>query len=154
MAAVVKVHVEGLAELQGRLRELPDATAKNVLRRVGRKRLQPIADRAVGLVPLDKGDLRDSIGVSTKLTRRQRGKHRKFGRDDVEVFAGAGPHPQAHMQEFGTEHNGPQAFMRPAWDAGKDELLAGIGADFWEEIERAAKRKAKKAAKAAAGAGD
>jgi HK97 gp10 family phage protein len=147
---VIKIHVEGLAELEAKLRELPDATAKNVLRRVGRKRLQPVADRARELVPVHQGDLRDSIGVSTKLSRRQRSKHRKDGPDDVEVFAGAGPHPQAHLQEFGTEHHGPQPFMRPAWDAEKDGVLAGIKTDLSDEIEKAAKRLARRAAKAAA----
>jgi HK97 gp10 family phage protein len=150
MADVIRVHVEGLAEVQTALRQLPDATAKAVLRRVGRKRLAPVAERARELTPVGQGELRDSITVSTRLTRRQRGKHRKDGQDDVEVFAGAGPHPQAHLQEFGTEHHGPQPFMRPAWDAEKEGVLAGIGQDLWSEIEIAAARLARKAAKAAA----
>jgi HK97 gp10 family phage protein len=147
---VIRVHVEGLAELETALRRLPDATAKNVLRRVGRKRLAPVAERARELVPVGQGELRDSIAVSTRLTRRQRGKHTKDGVDDVEVFAGAGPHPQAHLQEFGTEHHGPQSFMRPAWDAEKDGVLAGIKADLVDEIGKAVKRLARKAARAAA----
>jgi HK97 gp10 family phage protein len=150
---VIKVHVEGLAEVQTALRQLPDATAKNVLRRVGRKRLAPVAERARELVPVGQGELRDSIAVSTRLTRRQRGKHRKDAPDDVEVFAGAGPHPQAHLQEFGAEHHGPQPFMRPAWDAEKDGVLAGIKQGLWDEIEKAATRLARKAARAAAKAG-
>jgi HK97 gp10 family phage protein len=148
MATVLRVHVEGLAALETALRQLPDATAKNVLRRVGRKRLQPVADRARELVPVHQGDLRDSIGVSTKLTRRQRSRHRKDGPDDVEVFAGAGPHPQAHLQEFGTEHHGPQPFMRPAWDTEKDGVLARIKTDLTDEIQKATTRLARRAAKA------
>ena len=151
---VIRVHVAGLAEVETALRQLPDTTAKNVLRRVGRKRLAPVAERAREMVPVGQGELRDSIAVSTRLTRRQRGKHTKDGVDDVEVFAGAGPHPQAHLQEFGTEHHGPQRFMRPAWDAEKDGVLAEIRQDLWTEIERAAARLARKAARAAAKAGD
>jgi HK97 gp10 family phage protein len=150
---VIKVHVEGLAEVQTALRQLPDSTAKAVLRRVGRKRLEPVANKARELVPVGMGELRDSIAVSTRLTRRQRGKHTKDGIDDVEVFAGAGPHPQAHLQEFGTEHHGPQPFMRPAWDSEKEGVFAGIKQDLWEEIEKAAARLARKAARAAAKAG-
>jgi HK97 gp10 family phage protein len=146
MAFTVKV--EGLAALETALRELPDATAKNVLRRVARARLEPVAARARQLAPVEEGDLRDSITVSTKLTRRQRSQHRKYGPDDVEVFAGAGPHPQAHMQEFGTEDHGPQPFMRPAWDAERDGVLEGVKDDLWQEIEKAANRLARKAAKA------
>jgi len=111
MGEVFKVHVEGLAELETKLRELPDATAKNVLRRVARKRLEPVAQRARELAPV-------------------------------------------HMQEFGTVHNGPHPFLRPAWDAEKDKVLAGLKDDLWAEIEKAAKRIARKAAKAAAEAGD
>jgi HK97 gp10 family phage protein len=143
---VIKVHVEGLAEVQTALRQLPDSTAKAVLRRVGRKRLAPVAELARELVPVGQGELRDSIAVSTRLARRQRGKHRKDGPDDVEVFAGAGPHPQAHLQEFGTEHHGPQPFMRPAWDAEKGRMLGGIRQDLWQEIERASRRIARRAA--------
>jgi HK97 gp10 family phage protein len=144
---VEKVSVEGLSDLQEALRELPDATAKNVLRRVGRKVLEPIAEDARRLAPVDEGDLRDSIGVSTKLSRRQRGQHQKDGPDDVEIFAGAGPHPQAHLQEFGSEHHPPQPFMRPAWEAGKDKLLEDVKAELWPEIVKATARQARKAAR-------
>src|SRR5688572_30736260 len=120
------VHVDGLSELQVALRELPDATAKNVLRRVARTALEPIAARARALAPVDDGTLRESITVGTRLSRRQRSQHQKESPDDVEMFAGAGPLPQAHMQEFGTQHSPPQPFMRPAWDSGKEDLLETI----------------------------
>jgi HK97 gp10 family phage protein len=149
MADGITISIEGLAELQTALRELPDATAKNVLRRVGKTRLAPMAERARQLAPVDQGELRDSIAVSTKLTRRQRSLHVKESPDAIEVFAGAGPHPQAHMQEYGTEHNAPQPFMRPAWDAERDGVLEGIKDDLWQEIEKAANRLARKRAKAA-----
>lgn len=144
---VITVKVEGLSELQASLRELPDATAKSVIRRVLKKRGEPIAERARSLVPVDQGDLRDSITVTTRLSRRQRAKHRKIGPDDIEMFVGAGPLPQAHLQEFGTEHSSPQPFMRPAWDAEKDGVLEGIKQDLWLEIEKAANRLARRALK-------
>ena len=148
MATIVKV--EGLRELQTALRELPNATAKNVMRRVLKNRAQPIADAARARVPVAHGDLKNSIAVSTKLSRRQRGKHRKTDKNDIEMFVGPGTHPQAHMQEFGTFKEPAQPFMRPAWDAEKMGVLDGIKDDLWTEIEKAANRLAKKAAKAAA----
>lgn len=141
----IKMTIDGLDEVQEALRQLPDSTAKSVVRRVLRNRAEPIAVRARALAPVDSGDLKDSIGVGPKLSRRQRSLHRKVDPDDIEIFIGAGPHPQAHMQEFGTEHNPPQAFMRPAWDEGKDRLLEGLKADLWEEIRKAAARMARKA---------
>lgn len=143
----MKFKIDGLSELQTALRELPDATAKNVIRRVLKKAGQPIADRARELAPVDEGDLRDSIKVGTRLSGNQRRKHRKAQKDDVEMFVGAGPHPQAHLQEFGTSKFPPQPFMRPAWDQHKRAALNGIKEDLWTEIRKAAARLARKAAK-------
>lgn len=148
------VKITGLRELENALRELPKATGKNVLRRVLRKRAEPMADAARSSAPDDPatgaGDLRSSIAVSTKLSKRQASLHRKMFRDDkaaVEMFVGAGPVPQATQQEFGNINHGPQPFMRPAWDSGKDQILDGIKDDLAEEIDKAAKRLARKAAK-------
>ena len=143
----ITVKVAGLKEVQAALRALPNATAKNIMRRVLLKRAGPVAEAARALVPVHEGHLRNSIHVSTRLTRRQRGRHRKVDRDDVEVFVGPGSDPAAHLQEFGSSHHAAQPFMRPAWDRTKDDLLEGVGADMWAEIEKAVRRLAKKAAK-------
>lgn len=144
----MKITIEGLDEIQEALRKLPDSTAKGVIRRVLKSRAQPIADHARQLVPVDEGHLRNSIRVGTKLTRRQKRAHVKRDPSDVEMFIGAGPHPQAHMQEFGTSQHGAQPYLRPAWDAGKMRLLEGIKDDMWKEIRKTAERRAKRAAKA------
>ena len=145
----VRVKIEGLREVQEALKKLPKkATAKNVMRRVLKKRAQPFADTARDLVPVDKGALKDSIGVSTVLAKSQRRGFKKEGRDDVVVFVGAGPHPQASLQEFGTKDFRAQPYMRPAWDKHKNQTLDGIVGDMWDEIEKAAARAARKAAKA------
>lgn len=145
--------VEGLKEVETALRRLPDATAKGIMRRVLREAGKPIADAARQLAPVAEGDLRDSIAVSTKLSQRQRKKHRKGGKDDVEVFVGAGPHPQAHMQEFGTVDHPAQPFMRPAWDQNKRGALDGIKAAMWREIRKSVERLRRKALKASIGKG-
>jgi HK97 gp10 family phage protein len=134
----VTVKVEGLSACAEALRELPRAVARDVMLRILTDRAEPIAESARNLAPVDLGDLRDSITVSTRLTRRQRGLHRKEGADDVEVFVGPGPHPQAHLQEFGTVHHPPQPFMRPAWDEHQGKLLDNIAEDLWGEIRQAA----------------
>ena len=148
------VHVEGLREFEHALSELPKSTGKAVLRRTLKKAGQPIADNARALAPDDPStggnDLESSIGVSTKLSNRQRSAHKKMFKDDkasVEMFVGAGPLPQAHNQEFGNVNHGPQSFMRPAWDTNKNRALDIIKSELWGEIEKAAKRLAKKAAR-------
>lgn len=144
--ARVKVHVEGLKELEQALKGLPKANAKAVLRRTMKEAGEPVAKTARSLAPEHIGYLRESIDVSTKLSRRQRKVHKK--QSPVEMFIGPGPDPAAHLQEFGT---GPghhaQAFMRPAWDQHKNEVLDTIANRTWLEIEKTAARLAKKAAK-------
>lgn len=145
----ITVKVEGFRELGTALKQLPNATSKNVMRRVLREAGEPIAEAARGLAPVDEGHLRDSIGVSTVLSGRQRKLRRKTrNKDDVEMFVGAGPLPQAHLQEFGTENHPPHPFMRPAWDQHKNEALDIIKASLGDEIDKAVARLAKKAAKA------
>lgn len=154
------VKIEGLRELDAALGELPKTTAKAVLRKVGLKALQPVADDARALAPDDPetggNDLRSSIAVSTKLSPRQARLARsavKKGEADksfVEVYAGAGPLPYAHLQEFGTVNHAAQAFMRPAWDQNKMKVLESVKDGLWGEIEKAAKRLAKKQARMAA----
>lgn len=155
MKLVARVKVEGLRELEQNLRALPKATARDVLKRVLIKRAEPMAETMRSLVPDDPAtpetvDLKGSIGIGTKLSKRQARLHRKENKDDkqfAEVFVGAGPKPQAHLQEFGTVNHGPQPFVRPAWDQHKDSILAGLKDDLWNEIEKTAKRHAARLAR-------
>jgi len=144
MARGTSVRVEGLREIDAALGELGKATGRNVMRRVAKARLEPMAEDMRSRVPEDTGALKNSIIVSTKRPR----KHKKVS--GVEAYVGPGRHPYAHMQEFGTLNNNPKPYVRPAWDAGKGKLLEGIKEDFWTEISKAAARQARKAARLAA----
>lgn len=151
------VRVEGLRELDRALKELPKSVARNTLRGVLKKRAKPLADAMVANAPDDPetggNDLRSSIGVSTKLSRRQAKLHRREHRDDkafAEVFVGAGPLPQAHLTEYGGPNNSPVGWGRAAWDVNKGDILDGIKTDLGQAIDKAATRLAKRRAKAAA----
>lgn len=147
----VTVEVQGLREIEQALVErLPKATGKNVLRRVLKKRAQPMADDAERMAPRDTGDLQESIGVGTKLTSRQKRTHKRMFQDErsaVEIFVGAGGLPQATLREFGGDDNPPQPYMRPAWDRHQGPILEGLKDDLWDEIEKSAAKLAKKAAR-------
>lgn len=138
--------ITGFKELRAALAELPRATERSVVRKVLKRRAEPIADMARSLAPVDTGALRDSIAVTTKLSRRHR-KALKEGKKDTNVHIGASS--KAHLQEFGTREHAPQPFMRPAWDAHKGGLVDEIRADMWVEIQKAVNRKAKRDAKLA-----
>jgi HK97 gp10 family phage protein len=150
---MAKFRVEGLKEIEAALAELPKAVGKRVLRNTLRKAAQPIADKAASLAPVDEGALKRSIGVGTRLTKRQAGLHRKMFRDDrasVEMFAGAGGLPQATLREFGGDDNPPVGFMRASWDSGKMGALETMKTELATAIVKAARTQARKAARLAA----
>jgi HK97 gp10 family phage protein len=152
----MRVKVEGLKEIQTALQSLPKATAKNVMRRVLRLRAKVFTDRASAMAPEDTGYLKDTIAVSTKTTKAAKRGRKKLSPHAVEIFAGPGgrraPAPRGMLQEFGTKSMAPQPFMRPAWDGSQQEILDGIAADMWQEIEAAVGRMSRKAARQAAAA--
>jgi HK97 gp10 family phage protein len=142
------IHVEGLKELDEALKELPKATARNVIKRAFVQAIAPMEEQARAQAPRRTGQLAGSIAFGTRLSRRQKGLHKK--ESDVEFFAGAAALPHAHLQEFGTAHHVAQPFMRPAWDANKMPALNSVARFLRDEIEKARARLARKAARLAA----
>ena len=149
------VRLEGFKELEAELAKLERPAARKAsARRALKKAAEPMVGVAQGLAP--RGDtltLAPSISIGTKLSKRQRGLHRKMFRDDraaVEMFVGAGPLSSAHNQEFGNIHHAPQAFMRPAWDQEQGPILDRLKAELWADIRKAVARAERRAARAAA----
>lgn len=143
------VRVEGLRELEKNLKELPRATAINVMKRVLIQAGEPIRAAAAAMAPVDTGTLQSRIDIGSKLTRRQRRVTKRESK--VEVYIGVrGQLPSGHFQEFGTVHDKPQPFMRPAWDANDTGALETIKTLTWAEIKKAAERLARKTARLAA----
>lgn len=143
----VTVKVEGLRDLDAALSELPKiTTAKAVVRRVLKKAAEPLRALAEQTAPRLTGALKISIVIGTKLTRRQARMARKEPKSLTEMFIGTS-NPAAVPQEFGTHDQKAQPFMRPAWQATKDQVLTNIGTELGPEIEKTAARLAKKAAR-------
>ncbi len=145
----VTFRVEGLAECEEALKALPLATSKNVLRRALMHAAEPVAKSAQRRAPKRTDKLAASIIVGTKLSKRQR-KVAAETKTGVEVYVGAGPLPQAHMQEFGTAHHAPQPFLRPAVDANGKRMIEIFRDDLRAEIAKAVQRLQRKAARIAA----
>lgn len=140
--------IEGLAELDEALSELPKATARNVLARVLKEQGAPIKDAGEALAPKDTGGLKASYTVSTKLSRRQKGLNKK--ESDVEVYIGPGPAAKGVQTEFGNAHQAAHPHLRPAFDGNVMKVLAGIRDSLASEIEKTRARIAKKAERLAA----
>ena len=153
MAGAVKL--EGFKELEKELARIDKATtAKAALRRSLKKSAQPMADLMVSLAPDDPetagDDLKSSIAVGTKLSKKQGSAHRKMFRNDkaaVEMFVGPGVDPAAWNQEFGNINHGPQPFVRPAWDRDHRALVDRLGRLLWDDIQKTVARAERRAAK-------
>lgn len=145
------VTLRGFRELEQALNELPKATGRNVLRRVAKGALQPMAEKAKGLAPVDRGDLRESIMVSEKRTKRVARINRFDRNTGIQMamgpVSGNGVLNYATFAEFGTIDTRAFGYMRGAWNGGKDEALDYVKENLGTEIERAATRLAKKAAR-------
>lgn len=138
--------IEGLADLDEALKELPKATARNVLLRTLKDQAQAIADEGSRLAPRLTGKLAESYTVGTKLTKRQ-----KMAKgSDVEVYVGPTSHPKSIQTEFGNVHQAAQPHLRPAFDSNVKNALNGIKDTLAAEIEKARQRLARKAERLAA----
>ncbi|WP_444668481.1 HK97-gp10 family putative phage morphogenesis protein [Cereibacter changlensis] len=122
---------------------------KAVLRKALIKSAQPVAQSAAGAAPVGEGTLRDSMTVSTKLNKSQAKQHKKAGRSAVEAFIGPSGAGSVHggLVEFGDEGMPPRPYLRPAWEAGKEQLLADLANEMAKEIDKAVKRQTKRNAK-------
>jgi HK97 gp10 family phage protein len=159
------VTLKGFRELEEVLSNLPKATGKNVLRRVAKGALLPMAAKARQLAPSDQGDLRESITVSEKRTRRAKIGGAKFAgsiggkasfRSSASTgitmamgpSAGKGVLAYATFVEFGTIDTRAFPFMRPAWQSGKQPALVHVIMHLETEILKATKKRALKASRA------
>lgn len=151
----MKLKIKGLRECEAALSQLPKATGKNVLRRVGRARLEPMRDDAAAKAPDDPNtsgaaDLSSSIKIRNgkAKVRLIQGKFRADSSSGISLTLGPSKAAfHGKFQEWGTVKQAAQPFMRPAWDAGARKVVEGIRDDLWTEIQRAAARLANKKAK-------
>lgn len=140
------VELVGMRELEQNLKQLPKAIKRRVALNALRKGGEPIAKMARALAPVEQGNLREGINVLATLSRSQAAD--KGSVAPVEMYVGAGQHPQAITQEFGTWFHPAQPFLRPAWESQRMTALDLIGAHLGLEIDKAANRLSKKALQA------
>lgn len=130
----MKVKIDGLDELVKTLDRLDSMEAEEGFQNGIVDGALLVIQEAKDLVPVDSGDLRDSlhIGGYTKLTPEYRkvgsygalkkpiGKGKTFG-----VFAGS-TLPYAHLVELGTKRTRAKPFLRPAADTKQDEVVKAV----------------------------
>lgn len=144
---MANVEIKGLAELHKALQELPAKIERNVLRGGLRAGAKVIETAARERVPVKQGLLRDSIGVSMRVSS-------KTGTVRATIKAGSKKAWYAHLVEFGTarhwikpknrkslflaglakevvDHPGARQrpFMRPAFDGSARAAIVAM-ADY------------------------
>lgn len=141
MAEFVKV--QGLAELKRAMAEIPIAMQGKVSLELLRKAGKPMLDDARARAPARTGKLRKNIYMARArdsspkaplivIRVRRRGKAGALQNAFYWLF-----------QEFGTSHNPPQPFLRPAFEANKQTSLGILRKVTAEEVEKAARKVAK-----------
>lgn len=149
----MKVRLEGFRELDRALAELPKATGKNVLRRVAKGALEPMANQAAALAPERTGKLSFSISVGERRTRRVKRENKFDTRTGIQMAMGPASGSGAALNyaafaEFGTVDTPAKPYIRPAWDAGAMRALDFVKQRLGSEIQRSADKLAVKRAKA------
>jgi HK97 gp10 family phage protein len=139
----VTVKTKGFKELEKILADkLPQATARNVLRRVAKGALEPMADTAARLAPEDEGRLAFSIDVSEGRTRRAKTNFLRIRGVQMAMgpASGLATLQYATFVEFGTIDTPAQPYMRPAWETGKMDALEYVQDNLWREVQAAVGR--------------
>lgn len=148
MPGTVTVRLSGFRETERALAELGKRAGKDVLRRVGRQALKPVLDTAKLLVPVDEGDLRDSLVISTRLSRSAARNARGDPRDTVTVRMGT-TNRNGVPREFGSIRSPAEPFIRPAWELNKQGVLQFVTRELDREIVKTRGRQLARAARLA-----
>lgn len=133
MPTVTSVKLTGFDQLIQALKTLSPKIQRKVGRAALTKACQPIIEDAKRLVPVDTGELEDSI-TSVAVRAERDSLKRNIGFRKTASW-------RAHFIEFGTIHNAAQPFMRPALDARHEDAIAVMGGEIWKGIQAEAAKK-------------
>lgn len=114
------VQIDGFEKLDRKMRKLADAATARVKQRALDAGGEIIAGEARALVPVDSGQLRESIAVGERAV----GFAASRSGDDLAVFVG--PHSRdgfyGQFLEFGTVNMAARPWLRPAYDNSEGEV--------------------------------
>lgn len=143
---------EGLEDMLIELEQFSGrtTTGKNAVQRGLKKAMKHIEDKAKSLVPVDDGDLRDSITTKKERAMRQRGSAKFQRQTGISMLTGPIGKQEggnAAWQEFGTVKMTPAPYMRPAADTEGDKVIADVAKELQDAIGKSVARARKKAGK-------
>jgi HK97 gp10 family phage protein len=126
----IKVDVQGLKGVEDALAEFAPKLVKKAFREAMKAAAQPEIDAAKGFAPLLKkpsparypGELRDSIDV--KISLKKGSVLARIGPKRTKGESNQSPGAWGLMIEFGSIHNQPMPYLRPAFDQTKELSVA------------------------------
>lgn len=130
----------GIGRLKKRLAAIPKAVREQAYKEA-LAAAEDIANRMRRLVPVDEGDLRDSItvtpgGQSTPAHSQPGGSH-VVPENKVAITAGNNAVRYPHLVEYGTEQAEAQPYFWPAYRLGKKKAVAKIKRGMRKAIREA-----------------
>lgn len=142
------VKIEGLKELQDKLRTLAPNVARNGLRAAVSAAAADVRNEARALAPVDTGEMRRDIQIKReRASTTFRAIYSVFVRSGKKSrLAGKGRDVQKdsyywRFVEFGTSKMAARPFLRPAFERTKQQAVEKIKAKLIERIEEEAGKK-------------
>lgn len=130
----MEIKITGLLQIEENFRRLADRkTLDRNVSRSARVAMKPVLEEAKRLVPVDEGDLRDSLILSVRKTRAGN-RSARVGPDTKSVVRAdksggldfgkkKRPANYAHLVEKGTTAAAAKPFLRPAFDGNSDNAV-------------------------------
>lgn len=128
MPDAVRVEISGLDRLELALRDEMKNVAKKVLRQAGKRAGAIWVEAIEENAPVLTGHLEANIAMSSRA---------ESGEDGSMTIA-VGPTKDAFygiFDEFGTSKQAAKPFMRPAFEAHQDDVLAVFVDELWNALE-------------------
>ena len=119
--------IKGVHQLKRKLKKMPEA-AKQEIRKALEKSAAEIVDLMRRMVPVDSGDLRDSIGWTWGAPPKAAVVMGTVGDAGlvITIYAGSDAAYYARMVEFGTMKMAPHPYFRPGFRLGKKRAKSRI----------------------------
>lgn len=136
MPIKITMKLDGLQALAKRLEAIDKKVAKKAIKAAINQATKILTKEVKARVPVDTGLLRRSIGRKVK-TYRQSGLVIGIVGPRANIVGDDGDKPSKYgsLVEFGTSTSPARPFLRPAFDAAKDRMLAAMRDVLREAIE-------------------
>lgn len=123
---MIKFDLTGIDQAMAAIRKIGTAVTDDTIKPEAMAALEPVAETARMLAPVNSGELRDSIVVGDTL---HRAPERDGGRKGKNVYVGvlAGQAFHGWFVEMGTVKMAAQPFLAPAFEQHRDEIIDILG---------------------------